>query len=99
MKNYQELSYCYKAVTYETIISNLENCTISDNNNVSNIVIEELKQIQKKFLWDNEKLKNEQNTLRSDYKDGGLKSVDIEDKIICLKCSWVKWLYTFHASF
>ena len=100
MKNYQELMYCFKAVTYETIISNLENCTISDNNNFSNIVIEELKQIQKNFLWDNEKVKNKQNTLRNDYKDAGLKSVDIEDKFTCLKCSWIKWLYTenFHAS-
>ena len=41
---------------------------------VPNTAIEELKQIQKKFLWDNKKVKIKQNTLRNDYKDGGLKS-------------------------
>ena len=45
---------------------------------IPNIVIEELKQIQKNFLWDNKKVKITQNTLRNDYKDGNLKSVDIE---------------------
>ena len=65
---------------------------------VPNNVIEELKQIQKYFLWDNKKAKIKQNTLRNDYKDGGLKSVDIEHKTASLKCSWVKRLYTenFH---
>ena len=63
-----------------------------------NTVIEELKQIQKTFSWDKKKVKTKQNTLRNDYKDGGLKSVDIEHKIASLKCSWVKHLYTenFH---
>ena len=52
----------------------------------------------KNFLWDNKKAKIKQNTLRNDYKDGGLKSVDIEHKIASLKYSWVKRLYTgnFH---
>ena len=65
---------------------------------VPNTLIEELKQIQKNFLWDNKKVKIKQNTLRNDYKDRGLKSVDIEHKIASLKCSWVKRLYTenFH---
>ena len=33
-----------------------------------------------------------------DYKDSGLKNVDIEHKIASLKCSWVKQLFTenFH---
>ena len=53
---------------------------------------EELKQIQKKFLWDNKKVKNKQNTLHNDYKDGSLKSVDIKHKITSLKCSWIKRL-------
>ena len=59
-----------------------------------NTVIEEVKQIQKNFLWDNKRVKTKQNALRNDYKDGGLKSVDIEHKIASLKCSWVKWFYT-----
>ena len=34
---------------------------------VPNIAIEELKQIQKNFLWDNKKVKIKQKTLRNDY--------------------------------
>ena len=65
---------------------------------VPNTLIEELKQIQKDFLWDNKKVKIKQSTLRNDYKNGSLKSVDIEHKMASLKCSWVKQLYTenFH---
>ena len=65
---------------------------------VPNTVIEEVKQIQKNLLWDDKKVKMRQSTLGNDYKDGGLKSVDIEHKIASLKCAWVKRLYTenFH---
>ena len=65
---------------------------------VPNTLIEELKQIQKDVLWDNKKVKIKQSTLRNDYKNGSLKSVDIEHKMASLKCSWVKQLYTenFH---
>ena len=65
---------------------------------VPNTVTEELKQIQENFLGDNKNVKIKQNTLRNDYQDGGLKSVDIEHKIVSFKCSWVKRLYTenFH---
>ena len=59
---------------------------------VSNTVIEELKL----WLLDNKKVKIKQSTLRNDYKDGGLKNVDIEHKIASLKCSWVNYtLKTF----
>ena len=59
---------------------------------------------KKLFLWgkiktkQNKKVKIKQNTLRNDYKDRGLKIVDTENKIVRLKCSWVRWLYTenFH---
>ena len=49
-------------------------------------------------MWDNKKVKIKQITVRNDYKDGDLKSTEIEHKIASLKCSWVKWLYTgnFH---
>ena len=50
-----------------------------------NTVIEEVKKIPKNFLWDSKKVKIKQSTLRNDYKDGGLKSVDIEHKIASLK--------------
>ena len=33
------------------------------------MAIEELKQIQKNFLWDNKKVKLKQKTLRNDHKD------------------------------
>ena len=34
--------------------------------------------------WDNKKVRTKQNTLRNNYKDGALKSVDIEDKMTSL---------------
>ena len=36
---------------------------------VPNIAIEELKQIQRNFLWDDKKVKIKQKTLRNDYND------------------------------
>ena len=48
-KTIKKYLYCYKALTYEKIINNLKNCTLSYNNKVSNIAIGELKQIQKTF--------------------------------------------------
>ena len=49
-------------------------------------------------MLDNKKVKIKQNTLWNDYKEGGLKNVDIELKIASLKCSWVKQLYTLKFS-
>ena len=43
---------------------------------------------------DNKKRKIKQNTLRNNDKDGGLKIVDIDDKIAGLKYSWVKRICT-----
>ena len=74
------------------IISNLKDCALSDNNKSSKY-FEKIQQIQKTFLWgkiktkQNKKVKIKQNTLRNDYKDGGLKIVDTENKIVRLKCS------------
>ena len=56
-------------------------------------VIFELKEIQNNFLWSNKKSKIKLSTLCNDYKNGGLKNVDIELKIISLKCSWIHRLY------
>ena len=56
-------------------------------------VIFELKEIQNKFLWSNKKSKIKHSTLCNDYKNGGLKNVDIELKIISVKCSWICRLY------
>ena len=49
-------------------------------------VIFELKEIQNNFLWSNKKSKIKHSMLCNDYKNGGLKTVDIELKIISLKC-------------
>ena len=61
-------------------------------------VVTELEKIQKSFLWENSTSKIKRNTLCNDYKDGGLKNVDIREKIISLQCSWIKRLYddSFH---
>ena len=52
-----------------------------------------LKKIQKTFFWNNSSPKMKHETLCNDYKDGGLKIVDILRKIIALQCSWIRRLY------
>ena len=49
--------------------------------------MEELNEIQKNFLWSNKKFKIQHGALCNDYKNGGLKNVDINLKILSLKCS------------
>ena len=56
-------------------------------------IIEELNEIQKKFLRSNKKCKIKHGTLCNDYKNGGLKNVDINLKIVSLKSSWIRRLY------
>ena len=58
-----------------------------------NSVILELDKTKKHFVWKNSNPKIKQDTLCKDYKNGGLKNVDITFKIISLQCSWVKRLY------
>lgn len=67
--------------------------------NTPNIIIDELEKIQKKFIWNNLTPKVKHETLRMDYKNGGLKNVDIRMKIASLQCSWIKRLYdnNFHT--
>ena len=52
-----------------------------------NNIIKEVKYILKNFLQSNEIVKFKHETLFKDYKDGGLKSVDIAHKINALNCS------------
>ena len=56
-------------------------------------IIKELNEIQKKFLWSNKKCKIKHGTLCNDNKNGGLRNVDINVKIVSLKCSWIRRLY------
>ena len=44
-------------------------------------IIEELNEIQNEFLWSNKKCKIKYGTLCNDYKNGGLKNLDINLKI------------------
>ena len=57
-----------------------------------------LKKIQNAFFWNNSSPKIKHETLCNDYKAGGLKDVDIPNKIIALQCSWIRRLYdnSFH---
>ena len=50
-------------------------------------VVTELQKIQKSFLWENSTSKIKHDTLFYDYKDGGLKFVDIREKNISFQCS------------
>ena len=59
---------------------------------IPNLVIEELKQIQKMLLWGNKKPRMKNDISCNKYKDGGLKNVGIVQKVVSLKCSWVRRL-------
>ena len=61
-------------------------------------IVNELEKIQKAFLWKNSSPKLKHETLCNDYKVGGLKNIDILNKIISLQCSWIRRLYdnSFH---
>ena len=56
-------------------------------------IVEELNEMQKKFLWSNKKCEIKHGILCNDYKKGGLKNVDISLKIVSLKCLWIRRLY------
>ena len=59
---------------------------------IPNSFLEELKQIQKTFLWGNKRAKIKHDTLCNNFTEGGLKSVDIKHKISALRCSWIQRL-------
>ena len=65
---------------------------------VSKHIINELGKIQKAFLWKNSTPKIKYQTLCNDYKAGGLKNINIPNKIISLEYSWIRRLYAnyFH---
>ena len=47
----------------------------------------------RKCFYGQKKSKIKHDTLRNDYKNGGLKNVDISLKIVSLKSSWIRRLY------
>ena len=56
-------------------------------------MIKVLEKIQKAFLWKDSTSKIRHETTCKDYKDGGLKNVDISCKIVNLQYSWIGRLY------
>ena len=58
---------------------------ISYLNSIPKALIEKIEQIQKEFLWDKKRPKIKQSSLKSDYKYGGLKSIDVTAKFESLK--------------
>ena len=54
--------------------------------------MEELNEIQEKFLQSNKKCKIKHGTLCNDYKNGGLKNMDIKLIIVSLKYSQIRRL-------
>ena len=63
-----------------------------------NYEIKALETIQTSFLWNNSNPKIKHKTLCKRYENGGLKNVDIRNKVNSLQSSWVKRLYNdcFH---
>ena len=61
---------------------------------IPNSVIKKVEEIQKDFLWNGKRPKVSHDVLVSDYQDGGLRSVDVRSKIIALRISWIRRLYT-----
>ena len=57
-----------------------------------------LKKYKRHVLWNNSTPKIKHQTLCNDYKAGGLKNVNIPNKIIALQCYWIRRLYddSFH---
>ena len=51
-----------------------------------------LKSLHREFIWNSRKAKIKHSSLIEEYRDGGLKDVDIDAKILSLKISWVRQL-------
>ena len=61
--------------------------------NVPYFIVDQLNKIQKDFIWNRKHPKIRHSTLCNTYENGGLKSVDIPNKLTSLQCSWIKRLY------
>ena len=51
-----------------------------------------LKSLHSEFIWNGKKAKIKHSSLIGEYRDGGLKDVDIEGKILSLEILWVRQL-------
>ena len=59
---------------------------------IPNSFLEELKQVQKIFIWGSKRAKIKHDTLGNNFNEGGLKNVDIKHKFSALRCSWIQRL-------
>ena len=53
-------------------------------------IVKRIEKIMYNFLWDGKLEKIKKETLTGDYKNGGLKMIDIDIFIKSLKVSWIK---------
>ena len=60
---------------------------------IPQVIIDQLKKIQKDFIWNRRHPKIRHSTLCNTHENGGLKSVHIPNKLTRLQCSWIKRLY------
>ena len=58
-----------------------------------NNTIDLLYKIQKHFIWQRKKAKIKHSTLCNGYEMGGIKNVDLRNKITNMQCCWVKRLF------
>ena len=49
-----------------------------------------IKSLHKEFIWSGKRPKVKHSTLISDYREGGLKDIDIDAKFRSLKFMWIK---------
>ena len=56
-------------------------------------ITDEVTKMQKSIKWHDSSLKIKHETLRMEFKAGGLKNVDIGFQFVSLQCSWCKKLY------
>ena len=58
--------------------------------NVSQVVIDQLNEIQKDFIWKQKHPKLKLSTVCNTHENGALKNIHIPNKLASLQCSWIK---------
>ena len=89
-------------MAHETVKFRMKNYGLQNSLAVSKVIhlflthnntIYLLRKIQKNFIWLGKKAKIKHSTLCSGYEIGGIKNVDLRNKITSMQCSWVKRLF------
>ena len=89
--SWRGLSLAGKIQIFKTLgISELQ--YLASMSHVPDRIIQELKSIHSRFLWNSSVPKIKHSTLIGDYAQGGLKNVDIDTKLKVLKLSLVRRL-------